>query len=236
MISVCIATYNGEKYIKEQLQSILPQLGNKDEIIVSDDGSTDKTIEVINEFGDSRIYIIQDKPLHSPIFNFERAIEFAKGDFIFLSDQDDVWLPNKVEIIMDVLSDTAFVFTDAIVVDKDLNLIRDSYFNHKSKKGGIFNNILNNSYFGATIGFRKEILEYALPFPKNIPMHDQWLGLIADYYYSVKFINTPLIKHRRHGANASYSGEKSRNTIIVKLKYRINIFISLFWRVINNKK
>lgn len=103
MISVCIATHNGAHYIKEQIESILCQLGTNDEIIISDDGSTDNTIDILLAFNDKRIIIYHYKqPVkskHSHIYvckNFENALKHAKGDYIFLADQDDWWMPNKV--------------------------------------------------------------------------------------------------------------------------------------------
>lgn len=100
MISVCIATYQGEKYIREQLASILCQLDDADEIIVSDDGSTDRTLDIIRQMADHRIKIVEGPHRHSPTLNFERALQEARGDYIFLADQDDVWKPDKVQVCM----------------------------------------------------------------------------------------------------------------------------------------
>lgn len=94
-----MTTYNGEKYISVQLDSILKQLSENDEVIISDDSSTDRTVDVIKNFKDKRIKLYEDNHFHSPIFNFENALEKASGDIIFLSDQDDVWLDNKVKIM-----------------------------------------------------------------------------------------------------------------------------------------
>ena len=99
MISVCIATYNGAEYLREQVESILSQLEEEDEIVVSDDSSTDTTIEILQSFGDRRIKIFKN-PAKGFVRNFENALRQAQGDFIFLSDQDDVWLPNKVAVCM----------------------------------------------------------------------------------------------------------------------------------------
>ena len=96
MISVCIATYNGEKYIKEQLDSIIPQLGHEDEIVISDDGSSDSTLDIINSINDERIRITVNQGKHGVNSNFNNALLHAKGDFIFLADQDDIWLSGKV--------------------------------------------------------------------------------------------------------------------------------------------
>jgi glycosyltransferase involved in cell wall biosynthesis len=103
MISVCMATYNGAKYIKEQMDSILCQLGKDDEVVVSDDGSTDSTLDIVAEYGDSRIKIVRNTGAHNFIRNFENSLKAAHGDYIFLADQDDVWLPDKVAKIMQIL-------------------------------------------------------------------------------------------------------------------------------------
>ena len=100
MISVCMATYNGERYIKEQVSSIMQQLGENDELIVSDDGSSDSTLQVLDSFHDSRIKVFSG-PRTGLTYNFENAIKNANGDYLFLSDQDDVWECNKVERLAD---------------------------------------------------------------------------------------------------------------------------------------
>jgi len=102
-ISVCMASYNGEKYIRQQIDSILPQLGESDELIISDDSSTDDTISVVKSINDNRIKLIKDQKFKSPVSNFENAIKNATGDFIFLCDQDDIWQPNKVESVLPFL-------------------------------------------------------------------------------------------------------------------------------------
>ena len=101
MISVCIASYNGGTFIHQQLSSILYQIGENDEVIVSDDGSTDNTVSVIKSFHDKRIRIIDGPGQASPVMNFENVLNAAKGDYIFMADQDDVWLDGKVTICMD---------------------------------------------------------------------------------------------------------------------------------------
>ena len=103
MISVCIATYNGARYIGEQLASILKQLSAEDEVVVSDDGSTDGTLDIVRSFNDRRIRIVDGPRRHSPTLNFEWALRNAKGEYIFLADQDDVWLPDKLKAATDML-------------------------------------------------------------------------------------------------------------------------------------
>ena len=128
-ISVALATYNGEKYISEQLNSILPQLGPEDEIIISDDGSSDRTLEIVAGFCSAQIKVLKN-PGKGVISNVENAIKHTSGDIIFLCDQDDVWLPDKVSVTKKYLleSDVKLVVSDAIVVDENLKVLEDSFF------------------------------------------------------------------------------------------------------------
>jgi len=139
MISVCMATFNGEKYIKEQINSILIQLDYKDELIISDDGSTDKTMEIIHKFDDKRIKLFENKNMHGYAHNFENALKQATGDYIFFSDQDDVWLPNKVEIMLPHLKADNFVISDAYVTNEELEIKGRISSWRKYKKGYIRN-------------------------------------------------------------------------------------------------
>ena len=180
MISVCIATYNGGKYIKEQIDSILLQLGRKDEIIISDDSSTDDTLSIIKSYNDPRIKIFFNKSTHSPIFNFENAIRNAKGSYIFLADQDDIWLPNKINNTVDLLKQYDLVVSDCKVVDQNLNVLEESFFYKRNSGTGFCKNLFKNTYLGCCMAFRKEILCYILPFPKRIAMHDIWIGLSVE--------------------------------------------------------
>ena len=223
MISVCVATYNGEKFIREQIDSILCQLSSDDEIIVSDDGSTDGTIVIINCIGDKRIRIIEGPRKHSPTFNFENALKEAKGDYIFLADQDDVWKTNKVEVCMKWLQKYDCVVSDAQVTDSNLNPLYPSlYAIMQVRQGHIYNTVWKNGYTGCCMAFRRNILEASLPFPKDIPMHDIWIGNVAAYKYNVKFISDKLVLFRRHEDTISCNGKGSRFSLWQQLKFRIN--------------
>lgn len=221
MISVCLTTYNGEKYIKEQLDSIMPQLGNIDEVIIADDGSGDRTISIIESYNDSRIKIFRNK-FKNLIFNFEFALNQAKGDYIFLSDQDDVWLPNKVKVCLESLKTFDVVVSNCKVVNGNLEIIEESFFNFNNSKKGLLSNLVKNSYIGCCLAFKKEVLKKALPFPKSIPMHDIWLGFVAEIFFKIKFINEPLLLYRRHGKNESPTAQISPYNIFRKIKFRYN--------------
>lgn len=224
MISVCIATYNGERYIRQQIESIVCQLNVDDEIIVSDDGSTDGTLDIVKGIGDKRIKIIEGPGRKSPILNFECALKASKGDFIFLSDQDDVWKPDKVEICMKWLKTYHCVVSDAEVTDNRLKPLYPSLYDiMQVKQTRIYNTIWKNGYTGCCMAFRRNVLEASLPFPKDIPMHDIWIGNVAAYKYNVIFIPDRLIHFRRHENTISCNGKGSKFTIWQQMKFRLNI-------------
>lgn len=223
MISVCIATHNGEKFISQQLQSILCQLNVSDEVIVSDDGSTDSTINIIRSIGDARIKIISGPGKKSATLNFENALRQAKGDYIFLADQDDVWKPEKVEVCMRWLKQYDCVVSDAEVTDSHLKVVHFSLFALlKVRQSWIYNTIWKNGYTGCCMAFSRKVLCAALPFPDNIPMHDIWIGNVAAYKYNVKFINDKLIYFRRHEDAASCNAKGSKFTLWQKIRFRWN--------------
>lgn len=223
MISVCMATYNGAKYIKEQVDSILAQLSYDDELIVSDDGSTDNTLDILRSYNDKRIIIYSNDNRKSIVGNFENAIKHSQGEYIFLSDQDDVWLEGKVEKCVAALQHADLVLHDAIVWN-GVEIINESFFRLRNAKKGYINNLIKNSYIGCCIAFKKNLKSKILPFP-NVAMHDIYIGLIAERYFKTTFIYESLLLYRRHGANASQTSEKSTYSLYFKLKYRLKMLL-----------
>ena len=198
MNSICIATYNGEKYIKEQLISILSQINIDDEVIISDDDSTDSTIDIIKSLNDNRIKIIHGG-FHHFKWNFINALKHAQGDVIFLSDQDDKWIDGKYEACLNELKKVDLVCHNSIVTDQNLTPSIPSFFDFYHSGPGIIKNSIINTYFGACMAFNRRVLDVALPIPETIEIgHDIWLGLIAESIGKVKFINTPYLLYRRH--------------------------------------
>src|SRR6478736_1009903 len=122
-VSVVMAVYNGEKYIKDQLNSILSQIDDSTEVIISDNGSIDNTLEIIKEFKDPRIKLYQNEEYKGSAFNFEFGLKKASGNIIFLSDQDDVWLENKVTVVKEYLKRYDLIITDCKIVDENLNVL-----------------------------------------------------------------------------------------------------------------
>lgn len=228
MISVCIATYNGERFIREQIESIVCQLNADDEIIVSDDGSTDNTLAIVRAIGDKRIRIIEGSRKHSPTLNFECALKAANGDYIFLADQDDVWKPNKVEVCMKWLQNYYCVVADAEVTDSALKTQFPSLYGLLGvRQGKLYNTLWKNGYTGCCMAFRRSVLQAALPFPSDIPMHDIWIGNVAAYKCNVKFISDKLILFRRHEDTISCNGKGSKFSLWQQLLFRINTIKNL---------
>ena len=234
MISICMATYNGEKYITEQVNSILPQLSENDELIVSDDGSTDGTLKILESFNDKRIKIFHHKRFgnrnkntnnnyYSLTQNFSNAMQHAKGDCIFLSDQDDVWLPNKINAMLSLLQKWDLVICDAWVVDEQLNKLF-LISKNKTPRRGFFKSIFSGTAYGCCCALTKKLKDIAVPIPENVIGHDYFIKLLAEKLNSVHFMSEPLMLYRRHSETAT-SLDKSANSCINKFIYRLHLFL-----------
>ncbi len=205
-VSVAMASFNGMAYIAEQIDSILTQLGENDELVISDDGSTDGTREYIQALSqaDARVRVL-DGPQCGAVANFECALCACKGRWIFLADQDDVWHPDKREAVLQCAHETGAVLVmhDARVTDAAGDVLHDSFFALRGCQTGLLKNWIKNSYIGCCIAFSRQLLPYVLPFPDGIPMHDQWIGLQAERHGGAALLSRPLIDYRRHGDNAT---------------------------------
>ena len=230
-----MATFNGEKYIKEQINSILIQLEIDDELIISDDGSTDNTLEIIMELDDNRIKIFQNNNIHGYAHNFENALIHTSGDYIFFSDQDDVWLPNKVERMLPYLQHDNFVISDAYITNDNLEF-KGRLSSWRRYKKGYLQNLFKSIYAGCTCAFTKRIKDYALPFPstKHI-QHDNWIGLLCELKFNVVYLDEPLILYRRHQNNTSGAGSKSSKTLPFMIKYRTVLFFETLVRFLKKE-
>lgn len=235
MISVCIATYNGARTIHTQLSSIIEQLSEDDEIIISDDHSDDETLRIIESFQNPSIKVVNGPGKNSPIPNFENALQHAKGEYIFLADQDDRWEKGKVKTVMKALSEGFdCVVSDCFVTDEQFNVTAPSFFQEVGLREGFWYNLLvHNYYLGCCMAFNRKVLEKALPFPPHIPMHDIWIGNVAAAFFKVKFLHAPLISFRRHHNNTSCTASPSPYTLREKFLFRLNILCPLFRRALS---
>lgn len=204
-----MAVYNGEKYLREQIDSILCQLSDADELVVSYDESTDASKEIVDSYGkhDNRVKIFKNPYRPGVVKNFQNALEHTSGDIIFFSDQDDVWMPNKIERVIKEFDDprVTVVFHDSYPTDANLNIINDSTF---KCRGGARETTLGNlyrlSFIGCCMAFRAEYKPVIIPIPTIYRSHDWWTGcLLGCGRTRMKAIQEPLIYHRSHSNNAT---------------------------------
>ncbi len=237
MISVCLATYNGEKYLTNQIKSILSQLSINDELIICDDFSNDKTVSIIENFRDSRIKLFLNPKNIGYVKNFEKLISLASGEIIFLSDQDDIWEANKICIIRDFFNlnrDIEMIYHSFTRIDENNNVIYSGK-NHqffKSKLGYLFliKQFYKPTIFGCTIAFRGSTKKFILPFPNSVYSHDHWFTVIFSLRKSLFFLNEPLINYRQHSFNLT---PKFRNNIFKIIKFRFKFLKMIIYYIVN---
>ena len=222
-------------FVAEQLRSILASR-RVNEVIVSDDGSTDGTLDVVRALDDPRVEIVAGPGL-GLTRNVESMLARARGAYLFLADQDDVWMPDKVETMVDALERGAtLVVSDCAVVDAQLRQLSSSYFRLIGSGPGLARNLLRNGYLGSCMAFRRELLSAALPFPARPPAHDWWLGMVAEMFGTVQFVDIPLVKYRRHGRNQSSASGVSTASLADRLMRRARMAVSLaqrWWQLRN---
>jgi len=226
--SVVLASCEGEKHIGAQLASILPQLGDEDEVVISDDASTDGTLQVIAAQRDHRIRVIANQDRVGYVANFQRTIEYSRGDLIFFSDQDDIWLPHKVATLeAALLRGRALAASDATVVDKDLRILSRSYFEWRGARDFSWLSIfLKPPIVGATMACHRPYLEALMPFPPGIP-HDFWLTLNAAWDDCFEVVKAPLILYRRHPAAVSPSATHRDRGLRTKASERLRLALAM---------
>ena len=233
-VSVCMATYNGSMYISSQLESILSQLGDNDEIVISDDGSSDNTLSVISDFNDRRIKVITNQSaIKGVVSNFNNALQHASGKYIFLSDQDDVWLENRIINSLELLKDNDLIVSNCIVIDQNGKVVLDSYFDMAKSGRGFFKNLLSSSYLGCGLAFNRKVFDFFMPIPKDLMMyHDWWIGFIADAKFKVYFDQRKSFLYRRHNNTASNTVGKSNRTFFIKTTSRVQLLFKGVTRLI----
>ena len=190
-------------------------------------------MDIVNSFNDKRIRIIINPNGNGYSINFAHAINNAKGDILFISDQDDVWIEGKVTQMVAKLNNCYMTISDATIVDANLNLLQESHFALRGVKKGFWINFFKTRYIGACMAFRREILAKALPFPKHQKYcaYDYWLALVSEFYYKVELEETALIKYRRHGENTLTGGDYSTNSIAKQIITRLYTMNELLNRI-----
>lgn len=213
LVSVVVATYNGERFIGEQLDSIIHQNYTNIEIIVVDDCSSDNTPKLLNEYAEkyANVKVFFNEQNLGYVKNFEKGFSLAKGELIAPSDQDDIWYLNKLEFLLEEINDNPIIYCDSELID-DTNFANGKKLSD-IKRLTTYNRCINysigNSAPGHAMLIRKEIIDECFPFPSIIP-HDYWIGFMATFYGDVKFIDKVLIKYRQHSENVFWCWEKKR--------------------------
>lgn len=211
-ISIALCTYNGERFLREQLESILTQTRLPDELVINDDRSADRSVEIIKDFSKTAPFPVSleiNEKNFGSTKNFERAISRAKGDIIFLCDQDDVWKENKIERMEKMFSrdeQVGIIFSNAALIDENSHLIGKNLWDFsfpasQRKKDKMFEVLLRqNVVTGATVAFRAKFRDYFMPIPTDVPnlIHDAWIALVIAARAKVEFIDESLLKYRQH--------------------------------------
>ena len=217
-VSVVMATYNGEKYVREQIESIVSQLKERDELLISDDGSTDGTVCIIRTCQSRYPQIVFLRGPGKGVFlNFFHALEHCRNEIVYLSDQDDIWMPGKIEAV------------NALFADPAVKLVLHNGV-HFGKKGadrrmiphyrrGVLKNILMSSYWGCCMAFRRSFIEKYLPVRFRGIAHDQLIGVLAEKERCSVFLDRDLIRHREHGGNLT-----KKRPLAERVIFRIRLF------------
>lgn len=224
-VSVALAYYNGGEYICEQINSILPQLASEDELIISVDRASDGSVRILESYRDADPRVILKKgPGKGVVRNFASAIAACKGDIIFLSDQDDIWMPDKVEKVKKIFEERETVMCvlhNASCVDEKGEPSGDpDMFSMRNSATGTVKNFIKNSYMGCCMAFRSEMKALILPIPRQMYMHDYWIGMAAEKMGEVRLLEDALLSYRRHGGNVT---ELHHGGIWFMIRKRINM-------------
>lgn len=218
-IDILLATYNGEKYLKEQIDSILKQTHSNFRLLISDDCSTDGTLDILKEYEkkDNRIIVYRQEENLGYVKNFEFLLGLVENRIYALSDQDDIWIDDKIESAIKKMEETKsdLYFSDLYLIDEKGDKISDSFWKQKGfykkvikdkKHKGL---LLNNYVTGCTIVSKKEYIKYFVPFPKEI-MHDYWIAIVVSLKGKIIYDKIPHINYRQHTDNQIGSKMKSK--------------------------
>ena len=205
-VSVVLAVFNGEEYIREQLDSILVQLKSTDELIISYDASMDNSLDIVlaYERNYNQIRVVKNDK-SGVVKNFENGLKYVSKDIVLFSDQDDYWLPNKIERIRSEFrsQDVTVVIHDAALTDENLEVTKPSTFALRNGNTSILRNLLRLSYIGCCLAFRSELISAVIPIPTVKRSHDWWTGTICSTFGKMVLIDEVLILHRIHDNNVT---------------------------------
>lgn len=233
-VSVCMATFNGERYLREQLDSILAQLSADDEVVVVDDASTDSTVRVLEEVDDSRVHVHRRGTNGGYVTAFHEAIGHSRGRYVLFSDQDDVWTPRRVERMVDALRSSNVVASNMVILGTDE---RPSWWMPRRQARQWRRNIARilagvSGYYGCGMGFRREFTRVVVPFPSFLrESHDLWLALAGNLAHSIALVEEPTLRRRVHGDNVTPTRPRSLRKVLAARVMLIRAVIVLSRRL-----
>lgn len=230
-VSICMATYNGAAFIEEQVTSILEQIAPTDELVLVDDGSTDRTVEVLERFKDKRIVLHRNGVNRGHVYSFQKAISLSRHPIIVLADQDDRWLGGRLTLLVDALeqsgamvvsSNSDYMDTHGRPIRHYVHRVAERHSRHHL--GNIARIFIGRAgYFGCTMAFRRELVPLILPMPHFVESHDLWIALASNLIGSNAHVDRSTLVRRIHGQNASLA----RRSIVKKLRSRAIFLWSL---------
>lgn len=245
LISIAMATYNGDKYLIDQLDSIIAQTYKNIEIIIVDDCSRDATVDILQKYSLKYKFIkyYQNKNNLGITKTFERAINLCRGKYIALSDQDDIWFLEKLEVLSREIGDNLLIHSDAVLINNKKNIICKSHFKSikDPNKKEFIDYLWSNNMHGCTAMINRKLVDLCFPIPDNFYVHDHYLAICAVFYGSIKLYLQPLIYYRQHSNNVTGAYKKnyldfikycntlavSYNSLLIKKDFKNNFKIKI---------
>lgn len=216
--SIAMATYNGVRFLEEQIQSVRSQMQAGDELVVVDDASTDGTVKLLEQLQFPRMQVYRNSKNLGAAGTFDRALSLTRNDVVFLCDQDDVWLPGKRQAFVEsFLRDRrcSVVVSDAEVIDAVGRTLAASFMQTRGGfSGSLWSTLYKNRFLGCCMALRRDVLRVGLPIPPTVPQHDMWLGLLGREIGNVHYLSAAYLRYRRHERNTSPSRPASIPTMV----------------------
>ena len=223
--SVAMAVYNGERFIREQIDSVLERMGENDELVISYDKSTDNTRSIIDAYAheDKRVRVVENPGPGGVQNNFTNAVMNCRGAYIFLADQDDLWIGDKINAVVRKFQETGadLVVHDGYMVNEHLETLPGTIFERYGRYDNPIRNIIKCNYWGCCMAFQSHVRELVCPFPsENRVGHDWWLGILVGFHGKIARLDECLMMHRLHDTNQT---AEKRRPLPVVLKHRATL-------------
>jgi len=224
-----------------QVTSVLSQLLSNDELLIIDDASTDESVAMLKALNSAQVKVYRNSENQGVIGSFERGLRLARNEIIFLCDQDDIWLAGKRAAFVAEFErepSTLVVISDAQVIDDEGGVIATSFMTvRRGFKSGVIATLWRNRYLGCSMAIRRSLLKIALPIPREVPMHDMWLGVLGRLAGGVSYLSTPYLQYRRHRANSTPLRSQYRWRNLIRWRFGllraliVRVVLSKYWRL-----